>query len=236
MMTQNGQIDTVAVLAALDVTMRNPSLLTTAFTHQSYANGRAGVEDNQRLEFLGDAVIGLLAAEALYRDDSSADEGVMTRRRSALVSGESLASIARNLDIAKYMRFSEGVHDINERTGTRTLAALLEAIFGAVWLDGGYDAVEALFERLFSAAIVSLRCIRDDDDPRGALQTLTRRLGLGEPVYEIDCVSGNGNSFVYRARVSAGRYSASAEGPGKKKAAAFAAWRLLVILRKEPRS
>ncbi|MBR0055857.1 MAG: ribonuclease III, partial [Kiritimatiellae bacterium] len=150
-MSQPAQkVDVAAASAALGCSFANPSLLETAFTHQSYAHGRPGDEDNQRLEFLGDAVLGLLAADALYRADPAADEGVLTARRRALVSGAALARLAARLDIARFMRFSPGVRDTVERSGERTSAALVEAVFGAAWLDGGCAAATALFDRRFA--------------------------------------------------------------------------------------
>ncbi|MBP5542879.1 MAG: ribonuclease III, partial [Kiritimatiellae bacterium] len=115
MMRPEQDINVEAVCAILGRTFSDNSLLATAFTHQSYAHGREGVEDNQRLEFLGDAVLGLLAADTLCRDDPGADEGVLTRRRSALVSGEALAALATRLGLPRFMRFSEGVRDQVER-------------------------------------------------------------------------------------------------------------------------
>lgn len=232
MMRPEQEINVEAVCAILGRTFSDNSLLATAFTHQSYAHGREGVEDNQRLEFLGDAVLGLLAADTLCRDDPGADEGVLTRRRSALVSGEALAALATRLGLPRFMRFSEGVRDQVERAGERTAAALLEAIFGAAWLDGGHDAARALFDSIFAEPLERLRAggMADDADPRGRLQTLARRLGLGEPEYRVVEATGDGRAFNYKVEVAAGGSTAAADGPSKRKAFAAAATRLLATL------
>lgn len=220
-------IDTDAVCAILGCRFADASLLETAFTHRSYANGRAGAEDNQRLEFLGDAVLGLLSAEALYRADGDADEGALTERRSALVSGEALAAAATRLDLPKFMRFSPGVRDETERAGSRTAAALMEAVFGAVWLDGGYAAARGLFGRLLGESVDEVAVADPPVDPRGRLQTLTRRLGLGEPAYAILEDRGDGRKDRFLAEARAGDVAATGEGGGKRKAFAAAAAALL---------
>lgn len=224
------KIDHGAICARLGLEMRDSKLLEEAFTHQSYVSAHDGVRDNQRLEFLGDAVLGLLAAERLYLADGEADEGVLTKRRSVLVSGAALAAVAGKHDLAKYMRFAAGLRDENELRGQRTSAALVEALFGAVWLDGGYDAAARLFERLFADELASARDAAESDDPRGRLQTLSRRMGLGEPEYAVTESGGNGHDFIYKASVRVAGRQATGEGPSKRKAFASAAEAMLGAL------
>lgn len=214
----------------LGYTFCDKEILLAALTHASYANGREGVEDNQRLEFLGDAVIGLLVAEKLYSLVADRDEGFLTTMRSKVVSGEALAEIARGLDLGTFMRFSAGVKDENERKGNRTLAALCEAILGAIWLDGGLNAVVSVFEKLFLESIERQARERETVilDPRGELQQQTRKLGLGEPGYELmETIGEDGRNFMFRVRVRAGKYTAEGVGTKKRKAAAAAAEALL---------
>lgn len=221
------EIDVAAICAALGREFSSPELLADAFTHRSYANGRPGVKDNQRLEFLGDAVLDLLAAESLFEADGAADEGVLTARRSALVSGDALAAIAAKHDLAGFMRFADGVRDENELSGKRTAAALMEAVFGAAWLDGGIDAARDLFRRFFADELDARSRGDGIGDPRGRLQALAFRLGLGAPDYEIISGEGDGRNFLFRARVSCGGHAAEASGPNKRKAFAAAAEALL---------
>lgn len=224
------EIDIAAASAAIGREFSSPELLEAAFTHRSYANGRNDVEDNQRLEFLGDAVLDLLAAESLFAADASADEGVLTARRSALVSGDALAGIAAKHDLAGLMRFADGVRDENELSGKRTAAALVEAVFGAVWLDGGIDAARSLFRRFFADELDMRSRGNGIGDPRGRLQALAFRLGLGSPRYDILSGEGDGRNFTFRARVACGGRAAEATGPNKRKAFAAAAEALLRTL------
>ena len=210
------------------------ALLAEAFTHQTYAHWKRGARDNQRLEFLGDAVLGLLAADVLFHDDPAANEGWLTSRRSALVSGEALSRIAGRLGLVRYMRFAPGVRDATERTGRRTSAALVEALFGAFWLWGGIDAARRLFLRLFHDDLEELRHIPVQGDPRGRLQAISRERDGAEPVYSILSVEGNGHEFVYTAKACACGLEAVACGPGKRSAYVAAAESLLRMLGEKP--
>lgn len=217
-------IEIPAVENALSYTFSDKSLLEAAFTHQTYANFKAGVEDNQRLEFLGDAVIGLLTAEYLYLNAPGRDEGYLTIERSRIVSGKTLADIASSEGWVKYMRFSTGVKDARERLGQRTQAALCEAILGALWLDGGRKAVEPLFNRLFVPRIQALINEGVEHlDPRGELQTYSRNAGFGEPIYEVVSEEGDGCNFVFTVSVKVGAETQIATGTSKKRAYAAAA-------------
>lgn len=221
------EVDVAAIRRLLGEAECDAGLLSEAFTHQSYAHGRNGVRDNQRLEFLGDAVLGLLSADVLFSEDPDADEGALTARRSALVSGETLAEIAGTLELARFMRFAPGVHDATERSGRRTSAALVEAVFGAVWLWGGIDAARRLFLRLFAGRLEGLRAGPVPDDPRGRLQAISRERAGEGPAYSILGVEGNGRDFVFTARVEAIGQEAVAEGSSKRRAFAAAAEKLL---------
>ena len=220
--------DTALAEKALGYVFGDKSLLEAALTHQSYANGRPAVSDNQRLEFLGDAVIGLLAAEHLYAAAPDRDEGFLTVERSRAVSGKSLAEIVRGLGLDAAMRFGKGVTDGNERSGDKTMAALCEAIFGAAWLDAGSDAARTLFARLIAPKIdASLDEGIVHGDPRGELQALAHRLGFGEPRYEIVASNGDGKNFDYEVAATVRDVRAVGHGSSKKAAAAAAAAVLL---------
>ena len=230
-MSQSREVDVAGAEAALGYAFRNKALLVAAFTHRSYAHGRAGVADNQRLEFLGDAVVGLLAAAWLYRAAPDRDEGFLTMARSRVVSGAALAEVAARAGLGRFMRFSPGVRDKEELEGARTLAALCEAVFGAVWLDGGPPAAEALFGRLLVGRLEeSLGEDAASGDPRGELQAWAHRKGLGEPVYETLREDGDGRVFVYEVRVGVGDRFATASAGSRRKACAAAAAALLDAL------
>ncbi len=211
----------------LGYSFKDKDLLLTALTHSSYANKRA-IDDNQRLEFLGDAVLDLLAADSLYKLINNKDEGFLTVARSRLVSGSALSTVLKGADVTPLMRFSEGVRDPNERNGARTRAALCEAIFGAVWLDGGISSATELFERLFAPHISSILATIDNAlDPRGELQKYAAKNKLGEVIYETLHVDSDGSNFLYHVKVIVGDKSAEATGSNMRKAYAAAATEFL---------
>jgi ribonuclease-3 len=139
------------LMADLGIAFQSPSLLKQAFTHASYRNEhrRPHLEDNERLEFLGDAVLELVVSEYLYRTNTNLPEGELTRLRAAIVCEPSLVRFARRLRFDQYIRLGRG----EERSGGRNRPALLadvfEAFIGALYLDQGLDAVKAFMDRHF---------------------------------------------------------------------------------------
>ena len=175
---------------------RRPELLLQAVTHSSWAHEHPGPDllDNERLEFLGDAVIELLAGEALYRADVAAGEGALTRRRAAMVSTGALAAAARRIDLGGFLRVGRGV----ERTGGRDLDSLLansmEAVFGAIYLDRGLRATAAAFKRLAAST-------GEGGNHKGHLQELTQAEGVGVPRYVVAEATGPSHQRTYTVEV-----------------------------------
>jgi ribonuclease III len=204
-------------------------LLARALTHSSLAHElgsqeRGGVpepnrEDNERLEFLGDAVIGLVAAESLYRRYPELSEGALTQLRGALVSRKHLAEVAERLDLGKHLRLGRG----EERSGGRSKSALLanamEAIIGAVHLDAGLDEVRRVIEMLVIEPSVStlreqLLTGRGIGDFKSVLQELLQARKQGQPEYRTTGESGpdHRKRFFVEARVAG---QTLAEGAGR---------------------
>lgn len=128
------------LMAALGYTFRDPSLLQTALTHSSYANEkRGGMQSNERLEFLGDAVLGMIAATYLYTTDNS-DEGELTRLRASIVCEKALASYSASLHVGDYLMLGKGERATGGASRPSILENTFEAITGAIYLDGGVDA------------------------------------------------------------------------------------------------
>ena len=129
----------------LNYTFRDPSLLAEALSHSSYANEHraAGLNSNERLEFLGDSVLGFVTAEFLFARHPNLPEGDLTRIRAALVCEQSLYEVARKLDLGRYLRLGRGEEAGGGRTRTSILADATEAVFAAVYLDGGIGAGSA---------------------------------------------------------------------------------------------
>lgn len=188
----------------LGVDFRNLRWLEQALTHSSYVNENPGLglESNERLEFLGDSVLGLTVASELFRRYPSAPEGDLTQMRSSLVRRESLARVAEALELGDYLRLGQGEEAGGGRHRTSNLACAQEAVLGAVFIDRGWPSARRLILRLWSR---ELRAARARQDHKSRLQEVlqaqqkltphyrTVREGQsGEtPVFEVEVVAGN---------------------------------------------
>ena len=134
----------------LGYVFRDKALLTNALTHSSYANENRdrGIHDNERLEFLGDSILGFVVADYLYRNFPGKPEGELTRIRALLVCEDSLHEVAQRLELGKYLKLGNGEESCGGRTRPSILADATEAVFAAVYLDGGISAASALIHRV----------------------------------------------------------------------------------------
>lgn len=225
-----------ALEQALGYAFKDRALLVAALTHRSFLAERRGegCADNQRLEFLGDAVFGLLSAEWLYARHAAEDEGSLTIRRSQVASGRALAEAARAAGLGAHLRLGRPDEAAGGRDKGRLLADALEAVFGAAWCDGGLPAARAVFERL-AAGRFGERADPWADNPKGLLQEVAQRHAwAGSPEYELLASDGPPHEPVYtvRARVEGGR-EARGEGRTKRAAEVAAARALLAALKGE---
>ncbi|HEY6447320.1 MAG TPA: ribonuclease III [Acidobacteriaceae bacterium] len=231
---------------ALSHRFENRALLVQALTHRSLAYEQAAPdpalgetvrEDNERLEFLGDAVVGLVTAESLYRRYPDLPEGALTRLRGALVSRRHLAEVAESLELGKHLRLGRG----EERSGGRNKRALLanamEAVIGALFLDGGLKAAQRVIEtRVLTPSVASLReqllAGEGIGDFKSALQELLQARKQGQPEYRTTGESGpdHRKQFFVEAR-SGGASLAEGAGPTRKIAEQDAARRAMERLR-----
>lgn len=219
---------------ALGHAFANPSLLRVALTHPSWAAEHPGTENNQRLEFLGDAVVGLLLARALYARFPGADEGALTRLRASLASGEALARKAEGLGLGAALRINKGQALEHGERNAHNLADAMEAILGAVFLDGGFAAAESVFDRLFAADLARLAELpAGAESPKSALQIAAVRLFREDPVYRIVSQSGPDSAPRFVAEASVAGRTATGEGGSKQAAQTAAAATLLEALRRE---
>ena len=154
-------------------TFRDKSLLQEAFTHSTYANAHGG-KDNERLEYLGDAVLQLVVTEWQYKDDEFADEGELTRERQKLVCGDALDDAVENLNLQKYLLIEGGRANV----GKKTVSSLFESVAAAIYLDGGYDQAKQFILRY-----AVLKKSRNCQNPKGALQEFLQGQGKALPVY-----------------------------------------------------
>ena len=184
-------------------TFRDPALLQLALTHGSvgYENQKAH-SDNQRLEFLGDAVLQLALSHLLFQRLPQADEGVLTQARAQLVSTKALARIARRIGLGAHLHMGRGEEANGGRDRESTLADALEAVAGAIHLDSGSDAAHRFAERLFAEDLEALNRGPLDANPKGQLQELIQSVGIEPPLYEIVGAEGPDHAKNFIAAVS----------------------------------
>ncbi len=204
---------------------RNSLLLAEAMTHPSLAyESQRPHFDNQRLEFLGDAVLQLILTEDLYRMFPDFPEGRLTKLRSRLVSRRALARFALQIDLGSYVLLGKGEEATGGRRRISTLADGFEALIGAVYLDIGYDGTRSLVLKLFQREIESLAGSPEERNPKGELQESLQAIHPQAPVYRMIGESGPDHRKVFQAEVSwRGLVLAAGKGKSKKEAEARAA-------------
>lgn len=177
--------------------------LAAALTHRSYAEetGVPAPTESQRLEFLGDAVLGAVVAEWLVTTFPQWQEGTLTKVRSRLTNGAVLARVARQIELGAGLRLGRGAEQSGGRDQDSILADTLEAVVGAVWLDGGIAAVRQLFHRCFTDEIEAAISAGGDDNPKGELQELLQRHGRTAPHYEVIEETGPPHARLFRMAV-----------------------------------
>jgi ribonuclease-3 len=217
---------TDGLLQALQVTVR-PELLDRALMHRSYAYENGGLPTNERLEFLGDSVLGLIVTDTLFRSYPDLPEGQLAKLRAAVVNMRALAGVARALDLGAYVRLGKGEEGTGGRDKSSILADTLEAVIGAVYLDKGLTLADELVHRLFDPLIARAARLGAGLDWKTSLQELTAEMALGVPEYHVE-ESGPDHQKFFRAfvRIGAQTYG-QGEGRSKKEAeqqAAEAAW------------
>ncbi|GHG15433.1 MULTISPECIES: ribonuclease III [Paracoccus] len=217
--------DIRAFMARLGHDFARPELLVRALTHGSIAS--ATRPDNQRLEFLGDRVLGLVMAEALFDADKSASEGQLAPRYNALVRGETCASIAREIGLGDVLKLGRSEMMSGGRRKEALLADAMEAVLAAVYLDAGFEAARRIVLRLWGGRLDTL-----EDDPRDAktaLQEWAQANGMPPPAYEQTERSGPDHApvFLITARLADGR-EAQAQGAGTKRSIEQAAAQALL--------
>ena len=214
-----------ALEAALGYQFENRELLLRALTHPSYCQAGGKGDHNQRLEFLGDAVLGLILAEALYAGLPSKREGVLTRGRSALAKGAHLSALARDLGIAPHLRLSEGEERNAGRERDSILEDALEAIVGAIHLDRGFDTARQVVGRWLGDLQQRLGELLEAHNPKGRLQELVQpRLGNGAIEYFLLGEEGpdHAKQFTIEVRIL-GDPAGRGTGSSKKEAEEYAA-------------
>ncbi len=230
--------ETDRVCRLLDVQFHQPELLTQALRHKS-----AGALNNERLEFLGDAVVGLVVADELYRRYPEAQEDGLSLMRATLVRRDALAGIARELDLGRAIDLGSGELRSGGHDRSSILADAFEAVIGAVFLDAGFPAAEALLKRLFRKRLDTVVVSKD---PKTRLQELLQGNGAALPVYvventtgadharsfEVSCVLPEGSKMKSESAVNDQIVSATGVASSRRAAEQQAAGNLLELLGK----
>jgi len=236
----DGAGDPRTLIAALGYDFKDPTLLKTALTHPSaisVTRPRRGKKtpakadavasaDNQRLEFLGDRVLGIVIAEMLFHAFPDEDEGALARRLAALVKQDSLDTVAREIDLGRYLVLSRGEEEGGGRDNPATLADACESVIGALYLDGGLEIARGFVEHYWRPKMDAEA--KPPQDAKTALQEWAQAAGLALPRYTVVKSEGPPHDPVFEVAVNViGQEPASARGRSKRAAEQAAARTLL---------
>ena len=197
-----GPLTTDELRAALGDPVLDPELLQRALTHRSFAYENGQIPTNERLEFLGDSVLGIVVTETLYRDHPDFSEGRLAKLRAAVVNARALADVAREIELGQHILLGRGEETTGGRNKASILSDTVEAVLGAIHLSGGIEEAAKVIHRLFDPVMVAAASMGAGLDWKTSLQELSAGLGLGVPDYLIeDDGPDHLKTFVARVRV-----------------------------------
>lgn len=219
-----------ALSRRLDLPFSNLSLLTRALTHRSYVNENSGaLEDNERLEFLGDAVLDFIVGAWAYNRFPEMQEGELTKIRSAIVRNDQLAKFARNIDLGRALRLGHGEASSGGKDRDGLLGSAFEALIGALYLDAGLGAVEAFVNPILNDAQDYI--LDEIHDPKSRLQEWAQAEKMGTPQYMTISASGPDHAKIFEVEVRIqGQAYGRGRGTSKQVAARIAAQTTLEAL------
>jgi ribonuclease-3 len=213
---------------SLGYTFADPQLLQQALTHRS-----AGSRNNERLEFLGDAILGCVIAEELYGRYPRAREGELSRLRATLVRRESLAEIAQELELGGYLNLGSGERKSGGHSRDSILADALEALFGAIYLDTGFRSTRTCILALFADKLASLSGAASLKDAKTRLQEYLQSLHKSLPEYTVTGISGEAHAQFFRVECAVRDLEVEpcqGEGSSRRQAEQYAAEKMLALL------
>lgn len=220
-------------ISRLGYTFADTSLLEQALTHRSFASNH-----NERLEFLGDSVLGMVVSELLFRRFPASSEGELTRMRALLVKGDTLAVLANELHLGDQLRLGGGELKSGGRRRHSILAGAIEAVIGAVFVDGGIGSAKRLIESWFGSKIDALEPGQQTKDPKSRLQEYLQAVGRPRPRYELVSVVGQEHDQTQTVACHIDGYTEVfvAESGSRRKAEQGAAGKALDFLERTERS
>jgi ribonuclease-3 len=219
---------------AFGYVFRDRELFEEALTHASFANENGCVRCNERLEFLGDAVLELCVSERLFSEHSDLDEGGLSKARSRVVREATLALWARAIGLQYLLKLGRGLEGQGGRNNPSILADAMEAVLGAVFLDGGYDSSRDVVAKLLERESVTALAREQDKDAKSSLQELLQARGKKPPIYRLTKRTGPDHAAIFEVEVTLSDGNVLSEGRGNsiktaEFSAAFAALRILRI-------
>ena len=190
----------------LGYSFKDTELAQIALTHKSFSQ-----DNNERLEFLGDAILNLFISETLYNELKDIDEGKLTRVKASLVSRENLNSLAESLDLHKYVRIGKG----EKLDGNSILGNALEAVVGAIFLDSDYFVTKEILTEIFKDGLVDIQEDSEFKDPKSSLQEFTQKKFKSLPIYHLKDNSNQEDSIVFEVLCSIQAANLDSLGKGK---------------------
>ena len=217
-MAQNNALMPLSLL--LEYTFENEALLAEALTHRS-----AAPVNNERLEFLGDGILNFVIAACLFEQYTDMNEGDLSRLRASLVNKDSLADIAKMLELGQYIKLGSGELKSGGRRRDSILADAVEAIFGAVYIDSGFDTCRSLILRLYAEKLKNIPDVQTLKDPKTSLQELLQSRRYPIPAYTVLEVTGKAHNQMFKVECSIEGLDCitTAEGRSRRKAEQAAA-------------
>lgn len=195
-------LNTQELRSALGDPVLDAELLERALTHRSYAYENGGLPTNERLEFLGDSVLGVVVTETLYTTHPDFSEGRLAKLRAAVVNARALAGVAREIGLGEHIKLGRGEETTGGREKSSILSDTVEAVIGAIHLSGGMDEAARVVHKLFDPLMVAAASMGAGLDWKTSLQELSASLSLGVPEYVIeDEGPDHAKTFVARVRV-----------------------------------
>ena len=217
---------------AIGYRFRKKPLLELALTHPSFRyEDRSTEDDNQRLDYLGDAVLSLIVAEHLFKTHPDAREGDMSKLRSRLTQDRKLSQIGSHIGIHEFLRLGRGEEQNGGAKRASNLADAVEAIIGAAWIDGGARAVNKIFTQVFLPELENLKSAPVKSNPKGTLQEYAQSHSFGIPVYKTTDSAGPEHDRLFTVEVTACSQTWNATAGSKREAERQAAIKALADLR-----
>jgi ribonuclease III len=207
----------------------NPNLLKNALTHRS-----SHEQNNERLEFLGDSIVNFIIAEALFQQFPHSQEGELSRWRATLINRDTLANLARSFDMGRHMHLGPGELKSGGNQRQSILSCAMEAVIGAIYLDGGFDAAKQCIMRWYEPLLKSLSKASDHKDPKTVLQEYLQALRKPLPTYQVEAVEGEAHQqmFVVSCKVNDITEKVIGKGTSRRRAEQEAAEKMLGIVKK----